>query len=322
MENFNLMLKKELCSLTPSVQENALSFLSAMIKTVGELSKDKNGEFVVINTEVLEVFDAVNKILNLVYGETAELNLSDEVGYTEKPKYEIILPREITKQVLTDTEVAFFDEQKYLCFFDGISKYIIETESQIVDYIKGAFLTAGTTNIVLSDEKLSTKSSGYHLEFVFSSEKLSHDFSSLLAELNIITKNLKRKDFFVVYVQDFEQILMLLQLMGTKKSIMALQNENALRDMRNKVNRQNNCEAGNISKIVNASVEQLKNIKIIQQTIGIEALERPLQTACYLRLANPDESLDNLVKLSTEKITKSGLYKRFAKIKKIASEIV
>lgn len=322
MESFNVLLKKELCSLTPSAQENALSFLSAIIKTIGELSKDKNGEFVVLKTEMLETFDAINKVLSLVYGTTAELNLSDEVGYTERPKYEIVLPREFTKQILTDTEVAFYDEQKYLCFFDGISKYIIESESQITDYIKGAFLAVGTTNIVLSDEKLSTKSSGYHLEFVFSSEKLSQDFSSLLAELNIITKNLKRKDFYVVYVQDFEQIISLLKIMSAKKSIMALENENALRDMRNKVNRQNNCSTANITKVVNASVEQMANIKAIQQTIGIEALELPLQTACYLRLANPDESLDNLVKLSSEKITKSGLYHRFAKIKKIASELL
>ena len=91
--------------------------------------------------------------------------------------------------------------------------------------------------------------------------------------------------------------------------------------MRNDVNRQNNCSTANITKTVNASIEQLESIKILQETIGIENLDEPLKVACYLRLANPEESLDNLVKLSTDKISKSGLYHRFQKINKLAKEL-
>ena len=134
-------------------------------------------------------------------------------------------------------------------------------------------------------------------------------------------KDTLQQVFFVIYLQDFEQIAELVGLMGAHKSFLELQNENAFRSVKNNVNRQNNCYSGNITKVVNASQNQLSAIKVIQETVGIESLDLELQTACYLRLANPEESLDNLVKLSTDGITKSGLYHRFQKIQKLATEL-
>lgn len=319
MDSFNYKLKKEIVS---SVNKNyQLSFLSGLIKCNGEIKKSNCNGQIFIKTELVELYDCVNNAISNLYGESANLDISDEVGFSDRTKYEITLPSNLTNQILLDTEVAFYDEEKYLNFNLGISKYIVETEEQIIEYIKGVFLGSGTSNIVLSNLNNLSKSTGYHLEFIFSNEQLASDFSNLLASVNIISKKLVRKDLFVVYVQDFDQISSLIGLMGATKSFLDLQNENALREMRNKVNRQNNCQTANITKIVNASVEQLNNIKIIQDTIGIESLDERLRQACYLRLANPDESLDNLVKLSTDKISKSGLYHRFKKINKIATEI-
>lgn len=322
METFNSKLKKEICLQKVSNQELALSMLSGIIKSVGEIKKSSNKEEIYISTEFVEVFECVNNLIMKIYSQSALLNISDDVGFNDRTKYEITLPSALTTQILLDTEVAYYDEEKFLCFNSGISKYITNTKEQIVEYVKGVFVACGTSNITISSAgDLSKKSTGYHLEFVFSSEALSMDFSSLLASVGILSKKLQRKDFFVVYVQDFEQVCSLLGLMGATKSYLDLQNENALREMRNNVNRQNNCFAANVNKLVNASFEQLNNIKIIQDTIGLEQLEPALQSVCYLRLANPDESLDNLVKLSTEKLSKSGIYHRFKKLEKIAKEL-
>ena len=321
MANFNNNLKKEICFDVPSSQELALSKLSGIIKAVGEIQKNTKGEVIVITTETLEVFNALENLLQSLYHSSCSLEISNEVGYNDKPKYEIILPQKITRQILLDTEIAFYDEQNYLCFNDGISKYIIESKQQTIEYIKGVYLGIGTSNIVLSSRSQHTKNTGYQLEFVFSDEVLAQDFVEVLAGLGIITKKILRRDFTVIYVQDFEQVSMLVGLLGATKSYLSLQNENAFREMRNNVNRQNNCYSGNVTKIVNASVEQLNAIKILQETVGLESLDVSLQSACYLRLANPEESLDNLVKLSTDGITKSGLYHRFKKIEKLAKEL-
>lgn len=322
MESFNYQLKREIGESLPTSPEQALSFLSAIIKSIGDIKRTSSGYEIVICTEQIEIYNVINKLLDVVYRESAVLTISDDVGYNDKPKYEITFPQNLTKEILLDTEICYYDEQKFFCFYDGISNYIVQSDEQAKEYIKGAFLACGTTNIVLSSSEISTvKSTGYHLEFVFSSEQVANDFTSLLASRDIFTKLLKRKEFFVVYVQDFEQIASLLGLMNAIKTFLALQNENAIRQMRNDVNRQNNCSTANITKTVNASIEQLESIKVLQETIGIENLQEPLKVACYLRLANPEESLDNLVQLSTDKISKSGLYHRFQKIIKLAKEL-
>lgn len=321
MKSFNSQLKKELCQLVPRDQELVLSFLSAIIKSIGEISKSKKGFSIVIKTELLEIYTCINLILQQCYGTSAELVISDDVGYLERVKYEITFPQNITNQVLQDCEIIGFDENNFMQINGGISKYLVNTEEKILAYIQGLFISCGTTNIVLSNGEIANKSSGYHLEFVFVSENLAIDFMQVLAEINIFAKKVERKDYFVVYLQDFQQITTLLGLLKATKSFMDLQNENALREMRNNVNRQNNCSTANITKMVNASIEQLNAIKTIQDTVGIESLDDGLKEVCYLRLANPEETLDSLVKLSMNKISKSGLYHRFQKIIKIAKEI-
>ena len=94
-----------------------------------------------------------------------------------------------------------------------------------------------------------------------------------------------------------------------------------LRQVRNNINRQNNCISANISKTVNASVRQMAAIQKIQETIGIKSLPANLQELCLVRLANPEESLINLTKLVTFPITKSGINHQFRKIVSIANDI-
>lgn len=320
MDKFNTKLKKEICQNVGKTSQ--LSFLSGLIKTDGELKKNGQSEQIVLKTESVEIYETVSKILSSLYGLDAELVISDDVGFLDRPKYEILLPEKLTTQILLDTEIAYYDEEKYFTINSGISKYIVETNEQILEYIKGVYVGSGTSNIVLRDGLSEYKSTGYRLEFVCPNEQFALDLADLLASINIISKTLQRKELFVVYVQDFEQVSALIGQMGANKSFLDLQNENVVRDMRNTLNRQTNCLAANITKTVNASVLQLNNIKVIQDTIGIESLDESLKQACYLRLANPDESLENLVKLSTEKISKSGLYHRFQKISKIASEVL
>ena len=50
-------------------------------------------------------------------------------------------------------------------------------------------------------------------------------------------------------------------------------------------------------------------------------LSEDLQEVAVLRLANQEESLDELLKLSTIKLTRSGLNHRFRKIMNIASTL-
>ena len=113
----------------------------------------------------------------------------------------------------------------------------------------------------------------------------------------------------------------LFAIVGAFKSLLKLQNEIAFREVRNNINRQNNCLNANITKTVNASIKQIQAINKIEQTIGFEKLPQNLRELCLVRLANPEESLDNLTKLLSTTITKSGINHQFRRLIKIADKI-
>lgn len=317
MNSFSYDIKKEAALLDNNSQEEAISQLSSIIKTSGEIHRNSSGEEIVVKTEIKAACERINKILSLMYGKTAEISINTDLSFSKKDRYQINFPKDITRDILLDTEIMSYDKEKFLQFNSGISKYLIQEENTAISFIRGAFISCFSCNIVLNQEK----NSGYHAEFVFSNNSLAHDFSMLLAEFDIISKIVERKNTYVVYIKDFEMISDLLFLVGAKNGALLLQNENVMRSMRNKVNRQTNCISGNLTKTVDASVREIEAINIIKDTIGLESLDLSLQNVAFLRLANPEESLDNLVKLSTEKISKSGVYHRLKKIEKIAKEL-
>ena len=73
--------------------------------------------------------------------------------------------------------------------------------------------------------------------------------------------------------------------------------------------------------MVNASLRQTKAISTINDIVGLESLPMDLQLIALLRLANPEESLDDLIKIGGLSLTKSGLNHRLKKLEKIAEEL-
>lgn len=327
MNSFSYELKNEVANIIPNGDEESLSQLSAIIKTCGEITKNGGQEKVLIFTEIEQVATLVENIIKNLYGSEVEKKVSN-LSFSKNKRFEILLPEQISKQVLLDTEVMQYDEDKYLNFYSGISQYLIAEESKEIAFLRGVFVGCFSCNINLNDKNKSHQtqsvknhSTGYHAEFVFSNEIFAQDFCFLLADFDIISKMIKRKNSFVVYVKGLDMISDLFALVGATKGSLKLQNEGVLRSVRNNVNRQNNCINANLSKTVDASVKQMQTIDKIKNTIGIDALDDNLKDIVFLRLANPEESLESLVKLSPKKISKSGIYHRFKKLEDIAKKL-
>ena len=68
----------------------------------------------------------------------------------------------------------------------------------------------------------------------------------------------------------------------------------------------------------NNLIDKIHAINFINKKIGLESLPEDLQEVAVLRLANPQESMEELLSLSTLQLTKSGLNHRFRRILKIA----
>lgn len=318
MNSFSYGLKKEVASIFPTSQEEAISELSAIIKTCGEISKNGKDYKLVIKSEFLEVCELANKLVSMIYGFQNSDIKTEKIFSKNSHMVEFT---NNASQILQDAEILIFDEQKYLQINNQISSYMIAEQNLAQSYLRGAFLGSFSSNINLTGESFENRSTGYHAEFVFENQQFAQNFGLFLADFDIISKMVERKGLFVVYVKDFDMICDILILCGANKGVLALQNESAMRSLRNNINRQTNCISANLTKTVDASIRQMEAIDAIRDTIGIDSLDENLKSACYLRIANPEESLDNLAKLSNPAISKSALYRHFKKIEKIASEL-
>lgn len=176
-------------------------------------------------------------------------------------------------------------------------------------YIRGAFIAVGSVN---DPEK------NYHLEIVLPNETLALQLRDVVNSFELDSKVVERKEHFVLYLKEGEQIVDLLNVMGAHVALMNLENVRIVKEMRNDINRKVNCETANLNKVVNAAVKQLEDINYIQQTIGLEKLPKQLAEVAQLRLEYPDTSLKELGTFLSEPVGKSGINHRLRKICNLA----
>ncbi len=189
-----------------------------------------------------------------------------------------------------------------------VNNIIIMKECCKRAYIRGAFLAAGS---VSAPEK------SYHLEIVCENQPKAVQLSEIIKTFQIDAKIVERKKHFVVYIKEVD----MLNVMQAHISLLNLENVRILKEMRNSVNRQVNCETANLSKTVNAAVRQVEDIHYIENTIGLNALPDVLKEAAQARLQNPDISLKELGAILTPPLGKSGVNHRLKRISEIALEL-
>lgn len=317
--SFSRQSKEEILKTDIEDDAVALSFLSGLIHSCGEIEKKNNKIFIKIISDVEKLFGFCQKIIKRLYGDDVEAEVGENYNINKNTFYEISFEVEKFKRLFMDIGIIDFSDG--LSFNFDIDKNLLLEDDSKRAFVKGVYIGASTSSIKLSSDTYQSCGSGYHMEFVSQSHKFLLDFSSILAEYNIIGKIFERKNSFVLYIKDVNTIQDLLALVGANESVLNLSNEMITRELRNKVNRQVNCINANINKTVEASLKQVAAINTIINTIGLDSLSEDLQEVAVLRLANQEESLDELLKLSTIKLTRSGLNHRFRKLLKIAKTL-
>ncbi len=291
------------------------SFVSGLLHACGSITKNSDGVRVDIVTDFEDIYDFLNKLIEKLYGEKLSLEISDDYIINKTTYYRLSFPIEISDQVLKDAGILQNGEYN----FNGeIDENLTPDDESKKAFIKGAYVGCATSSIKLSELGSRTPTTGYHIEFASHKEKFLDNLRKMLENFSIFPKISLRKKIFVLYLKDSESIKDLLALVGANECVLELSDEMAKRDLRNTVNRQVNCINANINKTVEASLKQISAINYINKKIGLESLPDDLQEVAILRLANPQESMEELLKLSTIKLTKSGLNHRFRRILKIA----
>ncbi|MDZ5035043.1 DNA-binding protein WhiA, partial [Clostridium perfringens] len=119
-----------------------------------------------------------------------------------------------------------------------IDENMVKTDELKRAYVRGAFIGGGS---ITNPEKT------YHLEFVTHSEDYAKDLSVLINTFGLNSKVIQRKNSYIIYLKEGEQISNLLGIIGAHTSLLELENIRIMKEMRNNVNRLVNCETANLS---------------------------------------------------------------------------
>lgn len=168
---------------------------------------------------------------------------------------------------------------------------------------------------------ISDPEKSYHAEFVSSRENHSKGISLLLKDYGITAKILFRKNNYVTYIKESEQISDLLALLGASNAVLEFENVRAVKETRNQINRVINCETANLDKIVDTSMRQINSIKILKKHKVIDKLPDHLKELAYLRLKHTNASLKELGEMLDPPLGKSGVNHRLRKIEEIANDL-
>ena len=179
-------------------------------------------------------------------------------------------------------------------------------------FIRGAFMASGS---------MTDPNKAYHFEIVCRTPEQAARLQELMREFETEPKIIERKNYYVVYLKEGSQIVDMLNVMEAYVSLMNLENVRILKEMRNSVNRQVNCETANISKTVNAAVKQIADIELIRDTDGLDSLPLPLREMAMVRLEYPEAPLKDLGKYMDPPVGKSGINHRLRKIASVAEAI-
>lgn len=311
--SFSKDIKDELSRNIPTGRHCQIAEIAAIISLCGKISvNERNQYFIKIVTENLTV---ARKYFILIK-ETFQVEIMIQVkrnSYLKKSKsYSLIIKDSaMSLQILKATKLINFqgEIEEDLSI---VSNLIVQNTCCKRAFIRGAFLAAGS----MSDPEKT-----YHFEIITTTEAKAVQLRDLIRFFEVDAKVIKRKKYYVVYVKDGAQIVDVLNIMEAHKALMDLENIRILKEMRNSINRQVNCETANISKTVTAAGKQLEDILYIRDTIGFHDLSSGLKEIAELRIEQPDASLKELGSMLSKPIGKSGVNHRLRKLSEIAESI-
>ena len=177
--------------------------------------------------------------------------------------------------------------------------------------VRGAFLGSGS---------ISEPDTRYHLEIRLESVEARRKITEIINKFDIQVKLLDRKYSYSIYIKDGEEISKFLALIGANASVLKFEDIRVIKETKNNVNRRVNCETANLNKTVNAAVAQIQAIEKIKKEKKWNRLSPNLQEIAELRIENPDATLEELGKMLSEPIGKSGVNHRLKRIIEISEE--
>ncbi|MCR5213943.1 MAG: DNA-binding protein WhiA [Eubacterium sp.] len=302
--SFSSDLKSELFEIMPKSLHCRLAELSGIISISGRTEESDGKNRFIIRVENDGMEDKTIKLLKLVL-ENQDIDILKQ--NQAKHHRKLIINNEDSVEKLKKRCKLQEDGFRF-----SVNEIVSERNCCKASYIRGAFLAGGS----VGDPKKSNQ-----LEIAAVSKAEATRLVRDLKLLGLSAKSLLRRDRYIVYIKDGNTISDLIGMMGATSSLMVYEEARIVKDVRNNINREVNCESANIAKTVNAAAKQMEDIKYIDEKIGLDKLPDNLKEMAKVRIENPYLPLAELGGCFIPPLGKSGISHRLRKLSQIADDL-
>ena len=312
--SFSSDVKEELSLQLSSARHCRLAELSAILSYEGQIIRSKGKLYLKLQTENLVVARKYFTLIRKTFNINSDVSVKTNPSLKKSSIYTLMIRNvEDATRVLQATKLPFGDALDARSERIGLASQLITQNACCKRaFIRGTFLSSGS----MSDPK-----KAYHLEIVVAGLDKAEQLRDMIQSFSIDAKIVIRKKNYVVYIKEGSQIVDLLNVMEAHVALMNLENVRILKEMRNFINRQVNCEAANINKTVTAASKQMEDILYIRDSVGLGDLADGLEDIARLRIDYPEASLKELGAMLLPPIGKSGVNHRLRKLSMIADQL-
>ena len=307
--NFTLDVKKEI--MAKGIGDDFLgkaAAASAFVRTSGQLGFSDGARFFIVS-ETETVADFFTSLFFETFG--VELTVARASMDRRSGRDKLVLQCAPAQAELLLDKLCLLTKSKE-DYVEEVPEKFLKTDEGKLGYLKGAFLGSGSCILPTASR------GGYHLEIVFFHEKAAESFCTLLEDLELLAKIVKRKETYVVYVKSKEVVSDFLSVLGAEN---CLKKFNALverRDEANQTNRASNCFSYNMEKTASSSVKQIQAIAFLEEEGLLDGLGGELKELARVRQERKMDTMQELAEALG--ISKSCLNHRFRKLLKIAEK--
>lgn len=310
--SFSKDVKNELARVPMEDMAILHAELAAYVRTCGVIRLREGLKIdLSFHTENASVARRILSAIKRLFGSDVEVAATQNMYLKKNKQYRIRMTDEgSVRALLMDSD--FLRPDNVFQMHYAVDPSLLRDAQSIRAYIRASFLGAGS---------VTSPSKRYHLEMISHDKTHGDDINKWLSRVGFSAKGIYRKDDYILYLKEAEKISDLLAFMGASRSVLEFESTRVVKDVRNNVNRLVNCETANLSKTVNAASRQMRDIELIQKTVGFSALDEELIPVATCRMNHPEASLAEIGEMMEPKMSRSGVNHRLKKIHELAEKL-
>lgn len=292
--SFSSIVKEELSKKISGARHCQIAELAAIYSFCGSfVQKNKENSYIFFNFENVLVANKCFTLMKKAFTIYSGCDFVNQIAYDEKSLTISVNDKELCEKI-QDALESFSVTERTCCRRA---------------YLRGAYLCGGSTT---------DPGKSYHLEIVCKNKKSAYKIIELFETFDVDAKLVERGRYYIVYIKDSNKIVLALNVFEAPVALMEYENTIIMKEMRNSINRQNNCDVANLNKTVSAAQSVISDIKQLMGTAEYENLPDNIKEVAMLRVEYPDASLKELGEMLTPPLGKSGVNHRLRKLSEMA----